>query len=83
MRQVFHRKINNAIKDELSENLRQMYELNRASEAYWEEVGSEEFVKHYLNDRDKQQIDEILKEFNEEISEDPEELIKRVNKEKS
>uniref|UniRef100_A0A1I8BCU7 COesterase domain-containing protein n=1 Tax=Meloidogyne hapla TaxID=6305 RepID=A0A1I8BCU7_MELHA len=80
MYQTIHHKINLAIKEELKENLRKMYELKKASETFWGEIESEEFIKYYLKEGEKQKIDELLNEFNEEIMENPEEIIKRVGR---
>nr|CAD2196229.1 unnamed protein product [Meloidogyne enterolobii] len=57
-----------------------MHNFKKTLENYWGEIESEEFLKYYLNEGEKQKIDELLNEFNnEEIMENPEEIIRRIH----
>ncbi|KAF7639098.1 COesterase domain-containing protein [Meloidogyne graminicola] len=76
MNEAFQTRVNNAIKDELFENLRQMIDFKKASEEYWGESGLEELKNYYLN---SEKFDRLLKEFNGEIMKNMEDLIKRIS----
>jgi len=58
-----------------------MHNFKKTLENYWGEIESEEFLNYYLNEGERQKMDELLNEFNNgEIMENPEEIIKRVRR---